>query len=266
MPSTPIGTLIRKIQCQPASHGQSRTRPARRRSAGRARRRGSRPPPSSRARVRAERAGTRAPSWRARAARGCRRRPPARPGTRSARRSTRRARTAASRREDRHSDQEEAPAAELVREPAHRDEQHREHDVVGVQDPRDVSTARVESRWSSGIEMFTIVTSISAMKRPIITTPQMRQRVRVEVLGSGVVGGLTGPKIFAGRVDCSEPRPPRGGHNVTSGKNGPVRQHGAGRLDEEDRGFYELAACLPGAAGRVATWAWRSSPTPRTSR
>ena len=40
-------------------------------------------------------------------------------------------------REDREPDDEELLAPELVREPAHRDEQDREHDVVGVDDPRD---------------------------------------------------------------------------------------------------------------------------------
>jgi hypothetical protein len=39
-----------------------------------------------------------------------------------------------------------------------------------------VFTGASRSRSSCGIEMFTIVMSINAMKRPIITTPQIRQR------------------------------------------------------------------------------------------
>ena len=37
-----------------------------------------------------------------------------------------------------------------------------------------VSTGASRSCCNCGIEMFTIVTSISAMNRPIITTPQIR--------------------------------------------------------------------------------------------
>ena len=40
-----------------------------------------------------------------------------------------------------------------------------------------VLTGACRSRWSWGIEMLTIVMSIRAMKRPIITTPQIRQRL-----------------------------------------------------------------------------------------
>ena len=55
----------------------------------------------------------------------------------------------------------------------HRHEQDGEHDVVGVEHPRDGVHARVELLRHRGIEMFTIVTSISAMKRPTIVTAKI---------------------------------------------------------------------------------------------
>ena len=58
----------------------------------------------------------------------------------------------------------------------------RTHETVSTEAPR--------SRCSCGIEMFTIVTSISAMNRPIITTPQMRQLFAYRYSVEGESGGL----------------------------------------------------------------------------